>query len=130
MILSGVLGCVIGSLINVRQAWARSSTVYVRFVQDLLAYDFYVEKLYEVTIVAAVSSLSKITSWIDRYIVDGAVNLVSLATIFSGNALKYNVTGQSQFYLLTILLAVSVLLWSILNGQWSTLTNYWSSLIS
>ena len=102
----------------------------MRFVQDLLAYDFYVEKLYEVTIVAAVSSLSKITSWIDRYIVDGAVNLVSLATIFSGNALKYNVTGQSQFYLLTILLAVSVLLWSILNGQWSTLTSYWTSLIS
>ncbi len=130
LILSGVLGCVIGSLINVRQAWARSSKVYVRFVQDLLAYDFYVEKLYEVTIVAAVSSLSKITSWIDRYIVDGAVNLVSLATIFSGNALKYNVTGQSQFYLLTILLAVSFLLWSLLNGQWSTVTSYWSSLIS
>lgn len=130
LIASGVLGCIIGSRLKIRQAWARSSKVTVRFVQDLLAYDFYIDRLYEVTIVAAVSSLSKITSWIDRYVVDGAVNLVSLATLFSGNALKYNVSGQSQFYLLTILIGVSLLLWSILNGQWSVVTNYWSSLIS
>ena len=130
LIASGVIGCLIGSLIKVRKAWARSSKVAVRFIQDLFAYDFYIERLYELTIVAAVSSLSKITSWMDRYIVDGAVNLVSLATLFSGNALKYNVSGQSQFYILTILLGVSLLLWSVVNGQWSTVTNYWSSLIN
>jgi NAD(P)H-quinone oxidoreductase subunit 5 len=130
LIASGILGCLIGSQLKVRQAWARSSKVTVRFVQDLLAYDFYIDKLYEVTIVAAVSTLSKITSWIDRYVVDGLVNLVSLATLFSGNALKYNVSGQSQFYILTILLGVGLLLWSVLNGQWSVVTNYWSSLMS
>jgi NAD(P)H-quinone oxidoreductase subunit 5 len=68
--------------------------------------------------------------WIDRYIVDGFVNLISLATIFSGNALKYNVSGQSQFYMLTILLGVSLFLWSVLSGQWSVVTNYWSSIIN
>lgn len=130
LIASGVVGCIVGTQLKVRQAWMRSSKVGFRFFQDLFAYDFYVDRLYEVTIVAAVSSLSKITSWIDRYIVDGAVNLVSLATLFSGNALKYNVTGQSQFYILTILFGVGCLLWSILNGQWSIVTNYWSSLIS
>ncbi len=129
LILSGVLGCTIGATMKVRQAWARSNKVAVRFVQDLLAYDFYIDKLYEVTVVAAVAFLAKFTSWIDRYIVDGAVNLVSLATIFSSNALKYNVSGQSQFYILTIVLGVSLLLWSLLNGQWSVVTNYWSSLI-
>ena len=128
LILSGVIGCAIGSAIPVRRAWARSYKVSVRFVQDLLAYDFYVDKLYEVTVVAAVSTLAQLTSWIDRYIVDGVVNLVSLATIFSSNALKYNVSGQSQFYLLTIILGVGLLLWSLLNGQWSIFTNYWSSL--
>lgn len=128
LILSGVIGCAIGSVIPVRRAWARSYKVSVRFVQDLLAYDFYVDKLYEVTVVAAVSTLAKLTSWLDRYIVDGVVNLVSLATIFSSNALKYNVSGQSQFYLLTIILGVGLLLWSLLNGQWSIFTNYWSSL--
>ena len=130
LIASGVLGLIIGASIKVRQAWARSSKVIVRFVQDLFAYDFYIDRLYEITVVAAVSSLSKITSWIDRYIVDGAVNLVSLATLFSGNALKYNVSGQSQFYVLTILIGVSLLLWSLLNERWSIVTNYWSSLVS
>ena len=85
--------------------------------------------LYQVTVVAGVSFLAKFTSWVDRYIVDGFINLVSLATIFSGNALKYNTTGKSQFYILTIVLSISILLWSILNSQWSIVTNYWSSLI-
>ena len=129
LIISGAAGCTIGATIKVRQAWSRSNQVVIRFVQDLLAYDFYIDKLYELTVVAGVAYLAKFTSWIDRYIVDGAVNLVSLATIFSSNALKYNVSGQSQFYIFTIILGVSFLLWSVLNGQWSVVTNYWSSLI-
>ncbi|MGF1541262.1 MAG: NAD(P)H-quinone oxidoreductase subunit F [Pleurocapsa sp.] len=129
LIISGIFGCIIGATIKVHQAWSRSNKVAVRFIQDLLAYDFYIDKLYEVTVVAAVVFLAKFTSWIDRYIVDGAVNLVSLATIFSSNTLKYNTSGQSQFYILTIILGVSLLLWSVLNGQWSIVTNYWSSLI-
>jgi NAD(P)H-quinone oxidoreductase subunit 5 len=129
LIASGLLGCVIGSTITIRKAWARSSNISVRFVQDLLAYDFYIDKLYEVTVIAAVSNLAKFTSWVDRYIVDGAVNLVSLATIFSSNALKYNATGQSQFYLATIVIGMGLLLWSMLNGQWSMVTNYWSSIM-
>ena len=129
LIASGALGCVIGSVIKVGRAWSRSSKFSVRFFQDLLAYDFYIDKLYEVTVIAAVSTLAKLTSWIDRYIVDGAVNFVSLATIFSSNALKYNTSGQSQFYIATIVVAVALLLWSMVNGQWSIITNYWSSLI-
>lgn len=129
LIASGALGCIIGSAIKVRRAWSRSSNFTFRFFQDLFAYDFYIDKLYEVTVIAAVSTLSKITSWIDRYIVDGAVNLVSLATIFSSNALKYNTTGQSQFYIATIVIAVGLLLWSMVNGQWSIVTNYWSSIM-
>ena len=129
LIASGVLGCIIGSAIKVRRAWSRSSNITFRFIQDWLAYDFYIETLYEITIIAAVSSLAKISAWVDRYIVDGVVNLVSLATVFSSNALKYNVSGQSQFYLATIVVGVSLLLWSMLNGQWSLVTNYWSSVM-
>ena len=129
IIASGALGCIIGATIKVRKAWSRSSNFTFRFFQDLFAYDFYVDKLYEVTVIAAVSTLAKVTSWIDRYVVDGAVNLVSLATIFSSNALKYNTSGQSQFYIATMVVAVGVLLWSMMNGQWSMVTNYWSSLM-
>ncbi len=130
IILSGFTGVMIGATIKLNKAWARPIKVTWRFFQDLFAYDFYIERLYELTVVAAVSSLAKLTSWVDRYIVDGVVNLVSLATIFSGNALKYNVSGQSQFYILTILFGLSLLLWSVLNGQWSIVAKYWSSLLN
>ncbi|WP_036482718.1 NAD(P)H-quinone oxidoreductase subunit F [Myxosarcina sp. GI1] len=129
LVISGVVGCLIGASIGLRRPWGRSTKVILRFFQDLLAYDFYFEKIYQLTVVAAVSTLSKLADWVDRYIVDGAVNLVSLATVFSSNALKYNTSGQSQFYMLTILIGVSLLLWSLLNGQWSIVTNYWSSVI-
>jgi NAD(P)H-quinone oxidoreductase subunit 5 len=42
--------------------------------------------------------------------VDGAVNLFGFATIFSGEGLKYTGTGQSQFYVLTIVGGVASLL--------------------
>jgi len=54
--------------------------------------------------------LSKITAWFDKYIVDGAVNLVGFATVFSGQALKYNASGQTQYYVTTILLGVVIFL--------------------
>jgi NAD(P)H-quinone oxidoreductase subunit 5 len=138
LLASGAIGLLVGSRWSIRRAWARPTGLVLRFLQDLFAYDFYLDRIYQVTVVWLVASVSKITTWIDRYVVDGLVNLVSLATIFSGSALKYNVTGQSQFYVLTILLGVGGLIWVVLNGQWSdtaitlreTVTNYWSSLIN
>lgn len=107
--LSGLVGCTIGSMIQLRRFWARPSDRTQRFFQDLLAYDFYIERVYEVTVVWLVVMSAKFTSWFDRYVVDGAVNFVGLATIFSGQALKYNVSGQSQFYVLTILAGTGLL---------------------
>ena len=129
-VASGLLGCLAGSLRQISRSWERRTELYWRFFQDLFAYDFYLEQVYEVTVVAAVAGISRITAWFDRYVVDGAVNLVSLVTIFSGNALKYNVSGQSQFYILTILIGVSLLMWFVLSGQWSIILDYWSSLLS
>jgi NAD(P)H-quinone oxidoreductase subunit 5 len=130
LMASGVIGLVIGSMVELRRAWARPTGLILRFLQDLFAYDFYLDRIYQFTVVLAVGSLSKITAWLDRYIIDGLVNLVSLATIFSGSALKYNVSGQSQFYVLTILFGIGGLIWLLLNGQWSLITNYWSSLLT
>ncbi|MCT7984535.1 NAD(P)H-quinone oxidoreductase subunit F [Laspinema sp. A4] len=78
-------------------------------VQDFFAYDFYTAKLYKLTIVFAVGLVSQMVFWFDRYIVDGLVNLVGLFTLFSGQGLKYNVSGQTQFYALTILFGIAVL---------------------
>jgi len=105
---SGLLGIILGSAIPLTRTWSRSMSFYVRFIQDLLAYDFYVDRFYYVTVVFAVSRLSQLNAWIDKYIVDGAVNFVGLATVFSGQGLKYSGSGQSQAYLLTILIGLSL----------------------
>lgn len=123
---SGFIGCVIGAFIPLRRGWNRPIQKPIRIIQDILAYDFYLDKIYQLTIVSFVSNLAKFTTWFDRYIIDGVVNLVSLVTIFSGSALKYNTSGQSQFYILTIIIGVSLLMWSILSGQWQNIINYWS----
>jgi NAD(P)H-quinone oxidoreductase subunit 5 len=118
IVLSGLLGFVVGMGITLDKSWSRPTAFYRRFFQDLFAYDFYLDKIYANTIVALVASIARMTTWLDRYVIDGAVNLVSLFTIFSGNALKYNVSGQTQFYVLTIMIGVGLLIWSILKSQW------------
>lgn len=109
LLSSTITGVVIGAKMYLHKAWSRSRVLAWRFVQDLLGYDFYIDRIYRVTIVSAVALLSKISAWSDRYVIDGVVNLVGFATIFGGQSLKYSISGQSQGYMLTILAVVSVL---------------------
>ncbi|MEO0968856.1 MAG: NAD(P)H-quinone oxidoreductase subunit F, partial [Cyanobacteria bacterium J06639_18] len=106
---SSLLGVAIGSKIYLHKAWSRSRLMSWRMVQDLLGYDFYIDKIYRVTIVSVVGLLSNISAWCDRYLVDGFVNLVGIATVFGGQSLRYSVSGRSQGYLLTILVGISIL---------------------
>lgn len=130
LMVAGIMGILLGSLMPLRRNLSRSSQLPVRFLQDLFAYDVYLDKIYGATVVAAVATIAKISTWFDRYVIDGIVNLVSLVTIFSGSALKYNVTGQSQFYLLTILVGVALLIWLSLSGQWTAIGQFWGSWLS
>jgi NAD(P)H-quinone oxidoreductase subunit 5 len=114
LVVSGAVGCILGGVVTLNRTWARPMQVSLRFIQDLLAYDFYVDRLYRLTVVLIVSQFSRLSSWMDRYVVDGAVNLVGLASIMSGEFLKYSISGQSQFYLLTMVLGLSLL------GVWMT----------
>ncbi len=109
LLVSTAFGVTVGAKIHLHKAWSRSRILAWRMIQDLFGYDFYVDKFYKVTIVAIVSLLSKVSAWSDRYLVDGLVNLVGFAAIFSGQSLKYSVSGQSQGYMLTILVGVSLL---------------------
>ena len=131
---SSILGCGLGSIVYLPRTWSRSVSVPVKFFQDLFAYDFYVDKIYRFTVVFVVDLFSKITAWIDRYLVDGLVNLVGFATVFGGQSLKYSSSGKTQFYALTILLGVSILallmVWPLNQwplSQWSL--EHWSLLI-
>ncbi len=109
LVLSGIVGCGLGATIYLHKAWSRSVQLPWRVVQDLLSYDFYIERLYEISVVNGVVLMARFSNWCDRYIVDGMVNFMGIASIFSGESLKYSITGQSQSYMLTILVSVSVL---------------------
>ncbi len=106
---STVVGVGVGATVYLHKAWSRSRILAWRFIQDLLGYDFYIDRVYRLTVVGVVALLSRISAWSDRYLVDGLVNLVGFATILSGQGLKYSISGQSQGYMLTILAVVSVL---------------------
>ena len=89
-------------------------------LQDLFAYDFYTPQIYKLTIVFVVDFISQIISWFDRYLIDGVVNFVGLFTVFSGQTLKYNVSGQTQFYVLSIILGIALL---TMVASWPFLSN-------
>ncbi len=82
--------------------------------QDLLANDFYTPKLYRASVVFVVRIISEVTALFDRYVVDGLVNLTSLAVLAGGQVLKYTTSGQLQVYLLTIVVGVALLGWLVL----------------
>lgn len=109
MVAFGVAGVALGAVIPLSKSLSRSRNRPVRILQDLLAYDFYTERLYANTVVAAVGGLSKLSNWFDRYVVDGLVNAVGLASLLGGESLKYSISGQSQLYLFTIMAGVGLI---------------------
>jgi NAD(P)H-quinone oxidoreductase subunit 5 len=117
--LSTLLGASLAIYIYSNEQIAKPVTLIPQWLRDFFAYDFYSASIYRVTIVALIGGISNIVSWLDRYVVDGLVNLVGLVTLLGGEGLKYNNSGQGQSYLLSIFLSLVVfgllICWPILN---------------
>lgn len=109
LIWSSIFGCSIGGIIYLGGMWPKPVQLPWKPLQDLLAYDFYTPKLYRVSIVFGVDLVSRLIAAFDHYLVDGLVNFVGIASIFSGQSLKYSTSGQSQSYALTIVLGIIIL---------------------
>ena len=109
LIVSSGLGISLGAGFYLIPRKTRPVELVPRFLQQFLANDLYIQNVYQVTIVSLISITSKVVNWCDRFIVDGAVNLVGLGTLFGGQALRYSNSGQSQFYLLSIVLGTILL---------------------
>ena len=110
VVLSGALGALAGSLVPLDKFWSRSVLKPLRTVQDLLAYDFYTERFYRSTIVAFVGFIARMTDAFDRQVVNRLVNRIGSASLVSAEGLKLAVSGQTQSYVLTVLLAIVLLL--------------------
>jgi NAD(P)H-quinone oxidoreductase subunit 5 len=116
MITSSGLGCGLGATLALQRRGLRSVQPLWRFGQDVLAYDFYMDRVYQATVVQWVRYLSRLTTWLDRYVVDGLVNLVGVSTLLSGQLLKYSASGKSQMYVLTVVIGVLVVGCVFLNS--------------
>ena len=81
---SSTLGLALGAALYLNPNVQKPVKLPIAFLQDLLAADFYTPQLYRVSIVWGVAVLSKVTDWMDRFIVDGFINAVGWASILSG----------------------------------------------
>ena len=115
VVASGGLGVVIGCLQPLRKSMSRSIVKPVRLMQDLLAYDFYTDRVYRFSIVRLVSSLAQAADWVDRVVVSGMANGVGRLSLASAEGLKLGVSGASQTYVLTVVAAVVLLLLVVLG---------------
>ncbi|MBD2326762.1 NAD(P)H-quinone oxidoreductase subunit F [Alkalinema sp. FACHB-956] len=109
LIWSSITGIAIAAVVYLSPAVQKPVRLPWQGLQNLFAYDFYTPQLYRNTIVGVVAVVSYITAWFDQYLIDGLANLFGVATLFSGQSLKYSTSGQSQFYMLTILLGLAAL---------------------
>jgi NAD(P)H-quinone oxidoreductase subunit 5 len=109
LIASSLIGISSSAFIYLNPAITKPIQLPIKALQDFFAYDLYTAQIYKVTIVAIVGGISYIVNWFDKFIVDGFVNLVGVVTLFSGQSLKYNVTGQTQFYVLSIVLGLTLI---------------------
>lgn len=109
LIWSSIFGSSISAVIYLSDFIQKPIRLPLQPLQNLLAYDFYTPNLYKMSIVLGVDLVSKFADMLDRFVVDGIVNLVGLISIGGGEGLKYSNTGQTQFYALTVLVGVSLL---------------------
>jgi NAD(P)H-quinone oxidoreductase subunit 5 len=100
LVWSSISGIGIASAIYGFDAIPKPVRLPLPALQDFFAHDFYVQRFYQLTIVFFVAISARIVNWFDLYVVDGFVNLVGVGTLFSGQALKYTTSGQSQLYIL------------------------------
>ena len=108
--LSAALGVAVGAGMPLDQFWSRSIAQPIRTFQDLLALDFYTERVYRVTVVAFVAQLARLSNWVDQRVVNGLVDGVGRLSLASAEDLKFSVSGQLQAYLLLMVVAIVGLL--------------------
>lgn len=121
LVISSLIGCGMGGWFYLNPRSSRPANLIGKSVREVLAYDFCIDRLYKLSVVLGVVQGSRLTAWFDRYIVDGLVNFVGVASILSGESLKYTISGQSRNYLLTLFVGVFLTLTMLgwLYWNWS-----------
>ncbi|MGV0024275.1 NAD(P)H-quinone oxidoreductase subunit 5 [Phormidesmis priestleyi] len=78
----------------------------IPFLYNLSLNKWYFDEIYDELFVKGSRRLARQVLEVDSKVVDGVVNLAGLATLLSGEGLKYLESGRAQFYALIIFVAV------------------------
>ena len=81
LMISTLVGATAAAFIYLNDKITKPIVLKPKAVQDFFAYDLYTAQLYRLTIVFVVGLVSKLVYWCDRYLVDGIINFVGLATV-------------------------------------------------
>jgi NADH-quinone oxidoreductase subunit L len=71
---------------------------------------FWIDDLFEGVLAVAALALSRLVGWVDRYLVDGVLNVVSAWTVSAGDTLRGIQTGRAQDYVFGLAVGVLLLL--------------------
>jgi NADH-quinone oxidoreductase subunit L len=71
---------------------------------------FYFDELYDVLLVTPLKYTARFFYWLDRWLVDGLVNLVSTLPPLAGSLMRSLQMGLVQFYALAMVLGAIVLI--------------------
>jgi NADH-quinone oxidoreductase subunit L len=71
---------------------------------------FWVDDVYEGVLAFALLALSRFVGWLDRYLVDGVLNVLSAWTVAGGGALRTIQTGRVQDYIYGLAVGLLVLI--------------------
>jgi NADH-quinone oxidoreductase subunit L len=71
---------------------------------------FWIDDLYESVLAFSLLALSRLVGWLDRYLVDGVLNVVSAWTVSTGNVLRTVQTGRAQDYVYGVAVGLLILI--------------------
>jgi NADH-quinone oxidoreductase subunit L len=70
---------------------------------------FWIDDLFAFVYRRVMLALARLVGWIDRYLVDGVLNMLSAWTLMAGNRLRYIQSGRAQDYVYGVALGVLLL---------------------
>jgi NADH-quinone oxidoreductase subunit L len=71
---------------------------------------FWIDDVFEGVLGMALFAFSRMIGWIDRYLVDGVLNVVSDWTVSSGSVLRLMQTGRAQDYVYGVAVGLLILI--------------------
>lgn len=122
LVFSSIFGGGIAMYLYLSESISKPINAVPEPIRDFFAKDLYTAELYENTVILGVAFISKIIDWLDRYFVDGVINFFGVFTIFGGQSLKYNNSGQSQYYLFSIVFGLLIFVYIIFSPYFSSLS--------